>query len=263
MYASRFGKRKAIRARRPVKRVPRKRSGGRKAITKIVKSIISRQAENKIWADYGVNQAITCTAGGTPSSKNLIPTLSPGATVTTRVGNEVRVKSGYIRGHVNLLPYNATSNVKPLPLYVKMWIVSSRQLNTTALTATNISTTFFEAGGAATGFQGNMLDIDFSPNKDSWIIHYTKTLKLGAGYVASSNTPVLSASYFDNSPMSAPFYFNFGKKIGPLKYDESSTGPTNKNMFIVFQAVPCDGDTASFQLPAEFHYTTRVEYEDM
>lgn len=262
MYAKRFGKRKAIR-RRPIRRVYRKRGGARKSIVKIVKSVLSRQAENKIWSDYGVNQSIICSQGGTPTSKNLIPTLSPGATVTTRVGNEVRVKTGYIRGHVNILPYSQSSNTKPLPIYVKMWIVSAKQLNTTNLASTSISTTFFEAGGASTGFQGNMLDIDFSPNKDSWVIHYTKTVKLGCGYVSSLNSPVLSASYFDNSPMSVPFYFAFGKKIGSLKYDESNTGPTNKNMFIVFQAVPADGDVANFQLPAEFHYTTRVEYEDM
>ena len=262
MYASRFPKRKA-RARRPYKRVPRKRSGGRTAITKIVKSIISRQAENKVWADYGVNQAIQCVTLSTPASKNLLPLLSPGTGVSSRIGNEIRVKSGYIRGHVNLLPYDVstqTSNI--LPCYIKMWIVSSRQINTQSLSATSIATNFFEAGASSTGFQGNMLDMEFSPNKDVWIVHATKTVKLGAGYVSSTNNPVNSSSFFDNSSFTMPFYFNFGKKLSTLKYDESVTNATNRNMFIVFQVVPANGNSGAFNL-AEYHYSTRVEYEDM
>lgn len=263
MYASRFPKRKAIRARRPYKRVPRKRSGGRKAITKIVKSIISRQAENKVWADYGANLAIQSASATVPQARNLLPLLSPGTGVSSRIGNEVRVKTAYIRGHVNLLPYNVSTNFNALPCYVKMWLCSSRQINTQSISATSIATTFFEAGATSTGFQGNMLDIDFSPNKDVWIVHSTKTVKLGAGYVTSAGSPVSGGSYFDNSPMSVPFQFNYGKKCGTLKYDESITNATNKNMFLVFQVVPANGDGGSLNNMAEFHYTTRVEYEDM
>lgn len=245
------------------RRAPRKSSTSRKSIATFVKSIISRQAENKIWADYGVNQPIVCCNSGIPTAKNLLPTLSPGTGIQARVGNEVRVRTAYIRGHVNLLPYNVTSNPSPLPAYVKMWICSGKILNTTNLGATNIATTFFEAGGASAGFQGNMLDIDFSPNKDMWTVHYTKTVKIGAGFVLSSGSPVQGGSYFDNSPMSVPFQFRFSKKLATLKYEESITSPTNKNLFIVFQCVPADGSTATNQQIAEFHYTTRVEYEDM
>jgi len=263
MYAKRFGKRKAIRARRPYKRVPRKRSGGRQAITKIVKSVLSRQAENKIWIDYGVNQPISTAVSAVMTNRNLLPTLSNGTGVSTRIGNEVKVKSAYIRGHVNLLPYNASTNPLAPPLYVRMWVVSSRQINTTNLSATSIASNFFEIGAGSAGPQGNMLDIDFSPNKDAWIIHATKTVKIGAGYTAMG-TVVTTGAYFDNSPMSVPFYFNYGKKLSTLKYDETITSPTNKNMFLVFQAVAADGSSGlTTYNQAEFHYTTRVEYEDM
>jgi len=263
MYASRFSKRKAKSGKRPRKAIRRKPVTSRQAVTRIVKSVISRQAENKIWADYGVNQTITCAQSTTPTFKNLVPTIPPGSRISNRVGNEVRVKSGYIRGHVNLLPYNLTTNNKPLPCYVKMWVCSGKLLNTILLGSTNISTTFFEVGGSSAGFQGNMLDMELSPNKDMWTVHYTKTVKLGAGYVVSTGSPVSGGSYFDNSPMSVPFQFNFGKKLGLLKYEEDITSATNRNMFLVFQVVPCDGDGAPTQVMAEFHYTARVEYEDI
>jgi len=256
----RYGKRKAIRTRRPYKRVPRKRSGGRKAITKIVKSIISRQAENKVWADYGVNQSIVCATGTAPASRNICPLLAYGTGVSARIGNEVRVKSAYIRGHVNILPYDAgAQTVNILPLYVKLWIVSAKQINTQNITATNIATNFFEAGAGSTGFQGNMLDMEFSPNKDAWTVYSTKTFKIGAGATSSN---VNATSYFDNSPFSVPFYFSFGKHLKTLKYDEAITSATNRNLFMILQCVPANGNTGAFNL-AEYHYSTRVEYEDM
>ena len=73
---------------------------------------------------------------------------------------------------------------------------------------------------------------------------------------------VNNASYFDNSPMSVPFQFNFGRKLGKLVYDEDTTYASNRNMFIVFQVVAANGSNSGGQIMAEYHYTTRVEYED-
>lgn len=262
MYASRFQKRKAIRARRPAKRVPRKRSGGRKAITKIVRSVLSRQAENKSWFDFGANQSISCTAVGIPTNKNLLPQLAQGIGKSARVGNEVRVKSGYVRGHVNILPFENTTNNLPVPCYVKIWILSQKIVNTNSLSATTIASNLFDVVNGSVGMQGNMLDIDFTLNKDAWISHGSKTLRLGSGYPSGSG-PVGSAGYYDNSSMSLPFYFNFGKYIKTLKFDDGTTVPTNRNMWIAFQVVPANGATATGQIMAEFHYSTRVEYEDL
>jgi len=259
MYAKR--PRRSAPKKRAGKRAARKSGPARKSIIKIVKSVISRQAENKVYADYGINQSITSVAGTTPVFKNLVPLINQGTSSTGRIGNEVRVVNGYIRGHVNLLPYHATDNLLPLPCYVKMWVCSYRALNTQNLASTQIANNFFDYGGGSVGFQSNMLDIDFSPNKDAWVIHFTKTVKLGVGY--ATGTTVATSSYFDNSPMSLPFSFQIGKKIGSLKYDETTTFPTNKNMFLVFQVVPANGANAGGQIMAEYHYTTRLEYEDM
>ena len=262
MYASRFSKRKAKGARRPYKRVPRKRSGGRTAITKIVKSIISRQAENKAWFDYGANNTIACVVGSAPVNRNLIPTLSQGTGHSQRVGNEVRVKSGYVRGHVNILPYDSIANNQPVPIYVKIWIVSQKVVNTNSLTATTIGSNFFDIVNGSVGMQGSILDIDFTTNKDVWTVHGTKTCKLGAGY-ASAGGAVTTTAYYDNSPMSVPFSFNFGKTLKTLKFDDATNVCTNRNMWIMFQCCSATGQSSGGQLMAEFHYTTRVEYEDL
>jgi len=248
--------------RRPNKRGAGKRGGARKAITKIVKSVLSRQAENKAWFDYGANQSISCTAVSVPTNKNLLPQLAQGVGKSGRVGNSVRVKSGYVRGHVNILPFDSITNNFPVPCYVKIWILSQKIVNTNNLSATTIASNIFDTVNASVGMQGNMLDIDFTLNKDAWISHGSKIIKLGSGY-PSTGGPVGTAGYYDNSPMSMPFYFNFGKYIKTLKFDDATTVPTNRNMWIAFQVVPANGATATGQIMAEYHYTTRVEYEDL
>lgn len=259
MYAKRSF-RKAT--RRPAKRVPRKRGGARKSIAKIVKSIISRQAENKSWFDYGSNESIVTAALTTFSSKNLIPQLAQGTGKSGRVGNEIRIKSGFIRGHVNIKPYNATSNPNPCPVYVKMWIISCKDINTHVLSNTNIANDFFDIVNSSTGPQASMIDMDFTVNKDAWTVYATKTVRLGSTY-SFSPSPVSTGSYFDNSPMSVPFSFNFGKNLKTIKYDDNVTTPTNRNMFIIFQCVTAEGGTNGGYVSAEYHYTTRVDYEDM
>lgn len=259
MYAPRSQKRKA---RRPVKRVLRKRGGGRKTITKIVKSVLSRQAEKKCWFDYGVNQTITTVVTATPVFKNLVPLLTQGTGHSGRIGNEVRVKSGYIRGHVNILPYSSLTNPGPAPVFIKLFLLTCKQINTNNLVSTPIAGNFFDVVNSTIGLQGNMLDIDLTINKDLWVLHGSKSFKIGAGY-GTSTGPVSLLSYFDNSPMSVPFYFNFGKFLKTLKYDDATTVCSNKNLFLAFQCVSADGTTYSGSIPAEFHYSTRVDYEDL
>jgi len=255
-YAKTPGKRRVtVRKNCKVKRKPRK------SIATIVKSVISRQAETKSWFEYGSNQSITTVSLTLPTNENLLPTLTQSTGHSGRIGNEIKIKGGFIKGHVNLLPYNVSTNVGPVPIYVKMWILSSKEINGTTLSLTTIDTDLFDIVNSSTSFQGNMLDIDFSINKDMWICHASKTVKLGSSY--SVGAYVATGGYFDNSPMSVPFYFNFGKYLKTLKYDDSLTSPTNRNMFIVFQCVAADGSNATGQVKAEYHYTTRVDYTDM
>lgn len=234
-----------------------------KVLTKQVKQIISRETENKVWFNYGVNNMIPNTITGTPVYQNLIPLLSQGVGKSQRIANEINVKSGYIKGYVNLLPYDATTNNLPIPAYVKIWIISCKQQNTTSLGATNIGTNFFDIVNGTVGMQGNMLDMDFSVNRDGWTVYASKTIKLGVGAITSVGPVGTNGYYEGTSSFSVPFNFNIGKHLKKVKYDDSASSPTNKNMFIIFQTVPANGASGASQIMAEYHYSTRIEYEDL
>ena len=245
------------------KTVTRRKRTGKAKVSKTVKRYVKKQIsaniENKCFVYYGANTNIN-TAGASLDCANLylLPLLSQGTGQANRIGNQIKIKKAVVKGYVNIIPYNATTNPLTAPVMVKMWLVSHRKSMTFATGATS---NFFETGNSSTGFQGNMLDMVLTVNKEAWLVHKTKTFKIGAG----SNTttgPISSNAYFDNSPMNKPFSFNFGKYIkAKLRYDDTGTTPTNKNMYLFIQAVYSDGSSNAVT-PAEYHYDVRIDYED-
>lgn len=250
-------------------RKPRRRVVSRRRSTfkQKVNRIISSQVEKKLYVVYAANNAITTAAATNPFSVNLMPTLTQGVTQESRIGQQIKIKSAIIKGFVNILPYNAVSNPLSTPVMIKLWVISSKLVNTSTIASTNIATSFFEVGSDTVGFQGNLLDMTFPVNADMFTVHRTKRFEIGSTY-ASSTGPVGTGGYYDNSKMILPFSFNYGKYFKTqLKYNDDSSFlngnlPTNRNCWLVAQAVYCDGSSSAITC-AEFHYTLKIEYTDM
>lgn len=257
-----YGKKRGI----GKKRVQRRKRVYRPKVSRALKSYIKRTVhnniENKSIINYGANLAITTSVNGVvPSTLNLVPTIAQGTSNSQRTGNEVKITKAYLRGFVNLLPYNATSNPMISPLWVKMFLVRSKYINTNLISQTDINSSFLNGGASNIPLQGNTLDMLFDVNRDTWTLLATKTFKIGqtAFNGTSGDTPT-----GDNSPMSQRFYFNFTKHLKrPLKYPDGSNVCQNNNLFLVTQVVRADGVTAlANQQPAEFHYFMEHQYED-
>ena len=257
------------RSRRPSSgRKTRKNRAPAKKVSKAVKSYVKRaihsNIENKLWNRFAANETISTAAASNPEYINLVPYPSQSTTSTqyTRIGNRIRVMKAYIKGFVNLKPYNSITNPYVGPVYVKMWLCRYKELNCADIALTSISTNFFEGVAGSTSFQGNMLDMSLTNNKDDWIIYKTKTFELGTTSNDITLAQVQSRIASDNSRMTKPFYFSFGKHLRKqLQYDVNGNPPTNTNLFLVTQVVYADGSAAAIE-PAEYHYTIRAEFED-
>lgn len=258
------------RARRPRGRKPYAKRSSK--IAKVVRKVLSSTLERKAWffasANIGMTSAHNAQIETSPPTKpltsNLIPQIVQGTGHSQRIGNEVSVSNAYIKGLVNIRAFDATNNPLPVPIWVKMWLVSYKVTNQPSLTEVNTFSQFFDSNNTSTGFQANTLDMILTPNKDVWTVHKTKMIKLGTSntYNGISATPITTAGYFDNSPMSAPFYFNFTKLIHKLKFDDTVNNLcTNRNLFIIYQCVNADGQSSTYT-PAEIHTSVRVEYTD-
>lgn len=231
------------------------------AIKKYVKKTLSANLENKIYFRYGANQTISNASSGNIYYINLVPELFQGVNVDQRIGNNVKVVKANITGYVNILPYNATTNPTSPCVMIKLWLCSYKSRhNTNFTTLYNERTDFFDIGNTNIGFQGNMLDTILTCNKQSWTWHKTQQFKLGASNATTAG-PVGTSGYYDNSPMTHKFSFDFAKHLGVVKFNENSAQSSNKNLFLVFQCVYADGSMLAAQA-SEFHSMLRIEYED-
>lgn len=257
---------KYVRKKRMYRRRRVAKKGTRKPVSKKLKTYIKKQIhaniENKHFFGYGSNNIITTASSSTPSALNLLPSLAIGASDGQRVSNQIKIVKGVVQGFVNLLPYSATLNPLSTPVMVRLWLLAGRQLNSNTFSNYSPATNFFELGSSQIGPQGTMLDMVLRNNSQEYIVYAQRIFKLGAAY-ASSTGPVGTSGYFDNSPMTKRFSFNWGKHVkSKLIYNDAVTNiPTNRNMFLVFQVVNCDGSSSAVNA-AEFHYTNEVLYED-
>jgi len=226
-----------------------------------VQRAINRSIEKKQIVSHAVNINIPCASASIPANIPCIPDISQGAAHNQRIGNEVKCSKAVVRGYVNYLPYNIATNPQSSPIWIKMFLVSSKKINTNNFGATSVTSDFFDLGGASGTFNGNMRDMVTPINEDAWTIHSTSTVKLGFTNGNSGGAPVTNATWYDNSQMSAPFYFDYTKHLTKLKYNDATAACTNKNLFVAFQAVYADGTNTAIT-PAEFHYSLVFDYTD-
>lgn len=262
MRKFRFAKRSSpYKRRRYARKTKTIRKNTKVATVGYVKKLIHSNIENKVYNAWDINRTIATAQSGVvaPTSVYLLPQLSQGTGAGQRIGNEVKLVSGYVRGYVNLLPYNAITN----PFchqHVRIMVLSVKdQNNSTPPTFTDL----FEGNSSSNGCQANMLDMLFDINKTAYTLHYSKVIQLSASS-QSSNTNGTAGQFFDNKPFSAKFSFNLIKKCyGKLRFNDAiSSVPENKNMFLVFQSVSSDGSSSVLHQPAEFHYQAQWKYED-
>lgn len=255
------GYRKRAPARRPRKyarRVYKKKS----TFASRVQKIISRNIENKNHQSYATNVALPyASAGGLlPLTLSLVPGLNQSVSQGGRIGNEINIKKGIIKGYVNMLPYNSTTNPCQCPVYVKMWLCK-RKTGSLGITGPPVSADFnqfFAVGASAVGFQTSPLDLVFQTNKDYWTVFSSKIIQL-----QNYSTALATSAIVGNSSMvSRPFSFNFTKHLGKLKYNDSvSFQPTNKELYLVFQNILADGTSTAIS-STEIHYNMEWEFED-
>lgn len=247
--------------RRP-RRVVRRRKVS-KSIRSYVKKAIHRNIENKEIIAYGANNPITATSSST-QSLGLIPAVSNSTYSNNRIGNQIKCVSGIIKGHVNLLPYNATTNPSPAPLWVRMLVVKCfPQRNQSPYLNASYLAGIFRGNATGLAQQFNMLDISLPVNDDWFRVLADKKFRLGST-APSATGAVSTGSYFDNTHMSVPFTFNWGKYVkSAIKFedDQSSNLAQNHNLYLIIMPVNADG-TSNAYTPCEWHYVNTMKFED-
>jgi len=249
------------RAYRKSKQYMKRKTGPAPSMRAYIKNTINRMAEKKMTISHGENIALTTASASIPGWIQLAPVISQGTSQNQRVGNQVRVTSAVIRGHLALLPYNVLLNPTPAPLLIKMWLVRYKLANPASFASTDAATGFFDTGAGVSGMQANIFDMEAFINTDSYELITSKVVKVSAS-AGTNQIPTTNAFSFDSGSALTPFEFEFGSKLGHCLYNDSSTSPTNKNLFLVFQPVYGTGASGAFTC-AELSYATKIEYIDL
>jgi len=254
-------KRKATSSKKSYKKKSYKKSSP--SLVKTIKQTIHRMAENKIWVNYAANQPITSAYLTRPTILGLLPTLSLGTAQNARIGNSVRIMKNIFDYRVNLLPYNASSNIAT-PVILKIWIVSLKNKNQfEGIPTTSDFDKFFQIGASSAPFQGSILDTMFKVNNDFFTLHTTRTHYLGT--TSTTGTSGTGGAYFTgncNPFASGKIYLD--KYVKKLKYQDQLTDVTNRSLWFVVTSVPADGQSVTtLNIQTEFHYNQEVQYEDI
>ncbi|MDD1475125.1 hypothetical protein MEO41_28235, partial [Dolichospermum sp. ST_sed4] len=140
-----------------------------------------------------------------------------GVQQSERIGNQIKIVSGVVRGTIACKPYDAIFNPVVAPMMIKMYLCSLKEINDSNPAGSTIVSSMFQLNNTAIGFQANLLDLNLPLNKELLTIYATKTFEIGQTY---SNIAVAS----DNSKFIMPFYFNWGKHFKQaLKFNDNAT----------------------------------------
>ncbi len=246
-------------ARKPRTRKPRKYAKRRmqpvsSAVKKYVKRTIHTNIENQTKSVVYLNNAVDSTSG---YSQPLLPALTQGGTdVEKRRGNEISLRGGYVKGYVNLLPFNGTTNPQST-VHVRMMIVSMKDENVATFDPANI----WQFGNSSLGIQNNIGDALYQVNKDLYTVYEQKTCTLGATSLTNT-VSTFPPNIMSNLKSTIPFYFNWGKHFKQkLKYNDSASLCTNRNCFLFVTASYADGSGLALA-PVEVHFLNQYNFED-
>jgi len=274
-YAKRAYRKRPAKARRTRKssRGPRVTS----SVKRYVKNTIHRMAENKC-----VSTALNLNANffNAPSNgwvtNNVFP-LTPDDTVLTisqnntqsgRSGNRVRVVKSSTKFCLTQNAYNATTNLFPQPCNVRVFIFSLKQEPIIGLNG-SVSQfgALFQNGNSSYGPGTYITDQLADFNKDQFIIHYDKMVKIGNSQATGTGSAA-NTQFFANNEYS----LNVMRKINTTKmiskiygWNDSNANPhIGKAVYIAFLPSYASGALGgSTQQPFQIWFNQKIEYEDM
>lgn len=263
-------KRRFVKRGAPRKAVTRKRIPTVSlAVKKYVKQAIHTNIENKTQTINYAGAFGNAVANPSMYSYPMTPytgymTIGQSLAQNGRTGNEVKVRSVYLRYVLRPIGYNVDSNPFPVPIHVDMFLGRTRICPGDQPIAGDF-VNLFQNGSSSIAPAGNLNDLISNPNKDYFTIKKRWSHKIG--YAENAGTGGISASqYFANND----FKMNVVKKLNitkyypkSLKFNDNTNQLQGPGLFLWYQAVSANGNVnGSTTLPAHITFWVDIQYED-
>lgn len=249
-FRRRYGKRKSFR-RRPRRRMRKTRKSG---FRRRVMRVLNRSAETKttqfdlvqqnIYPITSVDFDVSVTVIS-PSNElkgvNQLLLIEQGTGQGNRVGNKISTVSASIKGVIRpQLNFETTINYNPCPMYVVIWVVSlAKHLTDSTATLEGVcSNSFFQDGSVSSGFQGTLIDLTRTVNRQHVTVHAKRVHKLGYAEYPSSfaaGSPNNIAQRFMNNdfPLSKMFSIKLRFQRNVI-FNDNTANPSNMRRWYFF-----------------------------
>ena len=244
---------------------PKRRVGAHKSMVKLIKSVIHKQAENKV-VSYTANTAIYNYNSPTGfNANNIIPltpftsymNISQGTGQGDRIGNKVSTRKCFIKFVLFPGTYSALNNPNPAPQDIRIIIFKWKDTPTT-LASTSTMSNFWQRGDSSEAPSGTLTDMIHDVNKDKYTVYYDKTVKVGYQNDATSGSYTFSQSYWNND-----YKVNVIRKIDVTKwcpktigYLDNSTLPETPVLQMMILSSTAD-NTQNNAIPTGIVYSTQ------
>lgn len=262
--------------RKRVTKAPRKRVGGRKSssvsapVKKYIKRVMHANVENKRAfsnQSFAVGNILNSTSlyarPITPWGAPFLNILQ-GTGQGDRIGNQCKTLKAMFRYTLFALPYDAVSNVLPIPSEVMIVFGFVKSTPTAQPTAAQVGT-LFQAGNSSLSPQGDLGDLILPYNTDTWTIKKVLYHKIGNSSVEGTGAQP-SRQYFSNND----FKYNAHRALDitsiypkNLVFSDAGAQIQNAGLYVMIQAINANGTIMNAATtPIFFDYAVDLTYED-
>lgn len=163
-------------------RKPKLAPRARKAVTRVVKSVLNRQTETKYVGADVVSARFNCTISGPSECYPCLPNVTVGTAGHQRIGDKIRPKYLIIKGKLMYDTSQAGSYIPPNT--VRLLILSQKNVKVSSEVSTNVDTAHLLKDNIGTdvarSYSGGDWDNLAPINKDLFHVYMDKKVKMRA-----------------------------------------------------------------------------------
>lgn len=262
------GARKFAKRRAPLRR----KAAPKKSMVKLIKREISKASENKTFQVFNDNYSLL-PSNSPGFDANIIPVspssgaflnISQGTGQGQRIGNRIKLKKLSVQGIVYPQGYNATTNLTPAPVQVKLTFFYDKE-DGQAVPTPQTNGDFLQFGSSSVSLGNRLFDHMAPVNTDRYRVLATRSLKVGyAEYAGTGSVP--TQGNFNNNDFKLNARFNVNLMPYAIKdvvYRDTANNPTSRGIYMMAQPVYANGTGMALdQITCKMTYFLTCEYED-